>query len=156
MVANEERPSAVTDELTWSVRPCTMERKKCVYVSVVILLFGFVVLLGFRDFFLAVLSVAILVGSLHSYYFETSYVLNLEGVEVRGLFGRQRKAWSGFKSFWVDKNGVTLSPFAKRSWLEHYRGARLLFRHNRCEVVEYVAARLGKEAARGQRVAPVS
>jgi hypothetical protein len=144
------------EKLTWSVRPCTMNRKKCIYVSLVILLFGFAVLFGFRDFFLAALSVVILVGSLHSYYFETHYALSPEGIEIRALFGSQRKTWTGFKSFWVDKSGLSLSPFTRRSWLEHYRGVRLLFNNNRHDVVQFVTMKLGKEAARGQRVTPVS
>jgi hypothetical protein len=128
-------------------------------VSAVILGFGFLVQLAFGDVFLAVLSIAILVGSLHSYFFETSYSLSPEGIEVKGVFGRQKKPWTGFKSFSVDKAGLSLSPFARRSWLEHYRGVRLLFGADgdgrRDEVVRYVTDKLGKEARRGQRVTPV-
>ncbi|MBN1504426.1 MAG: hypothetical protein JW952_05110 [Candidatus Eisenbacteria bacterium] len=128
-------------------------------VSAVILGFGFLVQLAFGDVFLAVLSVAVLVGSLHSYFFETSYSLSPEGIEIRGVFGAQKKPWTGFKSFSVDRAGVSLSPFARRSWLEHYRGVRLLFSAEgdgrRDEVVSYVTGKLGKEARRGQGVAPV-
>jgi len=144
-----------SDKLTWSVRPCTMNWFKFGLVSAVILGFGFVVQLAFGDVFMAVISIAVLVGSLHSYFFETSYSLSPEGIEVRGVFGTQKKPWTGFKSFWVDRTGLSLSPFARRSWLEHYRGVRLLFGGNRDEVVGYVTGRLGKEAMRGQRVASV-
>ena len=142
-------------KLTWSVRPCTMNWWKFGLVSAVILGFGFVVQLAFGDVFLAVLSIVILVGSLHSYFFETSYSLSPEGIEVKGVFGTQRKPWASFKSFAIDRAGVSLSPFAKRSWLEHYRGARLLFGDNKDDVVCYVTRMLGKEAIRGQRVASV-
>ncbi len=147
------------DKLTWSVRPCTMNWFKFGLVSAVILGFGFLVQLAFGDVFLAVISIAILVGSLHSYFFETSYSLSPEGIEVRGVFGTQKKPWTGFKSFAVDRAGLSLSPFARRSWLEHYRGVRLLFGAGggggKDEVVGYVTRKLGKEARRGQRVAPV-
>lgn len=153
------RTGAAPGKLTWSVRPCTMNWLKFGLVSAVILGFGFLVQLAFGDVFLAVLSIAILVGSLHSYFFETSYSLSPEGIEVRGVFGRQRKPWTGFKSFSVDRAGLSLSPFARRSWLEHYRGARLFFgvegSGGRDEVVGYVTEKLGKEARRGQRVTPV-
>jgi hypothetical protein len=132
-----------------------MNRWKFGLVSAVILGFGFIVQLAFGDVFLAVLSIAILVGSLHSYFFETSFSLGPESIEVKGVFGTQRKAWASFKSFSVDRSGVSLSPFSKRSWLEHYRGMRLLFGNNKDEVVRYVTNKLGKEAIRGQRVAPV-
>jgi len=153
--AGTDGQPAAPDKLTWSVRPCTMGWFRFGLVSAVILGFGFVVQLAFGDVFLAVLSVAVLVGSLHSYFFETSYSLSPEGIEVRGVFGTQNKPWTSFKSFSVDRAGLSLSPFARRSWLEHYRGMRLLFGRNKDEVVRYVTGKLGKEAMRGQGVASV-
>ena len=143
------------EKLTWSVRPCTMNWLKFGLVSAVILGFGFLVQLAYGEVFLSVVSIVILVGSLHSYFFETSYSLSPEGIEVRGVFGTQKKPWTGFKSFSVDRAGLSLSPFSRRSWLEHYRGVRLLFNRNRDEVVAFVTEKLGKEAMRGQRVASV-
>ncbi|UCF78116.1 MAG: hypothetical protein JSW03_08380 [Candidatus Eiseniibacteriota bacterium] len=146
----EETP---TDEprltLTWRLRPCTMDLRKCTFVVAVIVGFGLIVLLLWHDPFLALLSVVILVGSLHNYFFASTYSLSSKGVEIRGLFGTQKKEWSSFKSFWVDSGGVSLSPFRRRSWLEHYRGMRLLVSGNRGEVVDFVTHAMGKESQRG-------
>ncbi|MCX5800729.1 MAG: hypothetical protein NTX17_05010 [Candidatus Eisenbacteria bacterium] len=132
-----------------------MDRKRCAWVIAVIVLFGIGVVLVLGDLFVAALSVVVLFGSLHSYFFTASYSLSNEGVEIKGPFGTQKREWGRFKSFWVDANGLSLSPFTKRSWLEHYRGMRLLFGPNRDEVVEFVTRIMGKEARRGQRVTPV-
>jgi hypothetical protein len=132
-----------------------MDRKRCAFAIAVILLFGIGVVLILGDLFLAMLSVLILFGSLHSYFFRASYLLSEQGVEVSGLFGTQRREWGRFRSFWVDAKGLSLSPFSKRSWLEHYRGMRLLFGDNKDEVVDFVTKVMGKESRRGQRVTPV-
>jgi len=143
------------ETLTWSVRPCRMDRKRCPWVIVTILLFGVVIVLVLSDPFLGMLSVVVLFGSLHSYFLKASYSLSSQGVEIKSPFGTQRREWRSFKSFWVDARGLNLSPFTKRSWLEHYRGMRLLFGENEDEVVDFVTRVMGKESRRGQRVTPV-
>jgi len=148
-------PSALPEKLTWSVRPCTMDRKRCIWVVAVIVLFGIGVVLVLDDPFLAIFSVLVLFGSLHNYFFRASYSLSDKQVEVRSPLGVQKKEWSSFRSFWVDSKGLSLSPFKKRSWLEHYRGIRLLFYKNREEVVEFVTRMMGEQSRRGQRVTPV-
>jgi len=147
--------SSLPEKLTWSVRPCTMDRKRCMGVVAVILLFGIGVVLVLDDLFLGVLSVVVLLGSLHSYFFKASYSLSAESVEIKSPFGTQKREWKSFKTFWVDSKGLSLSPFAKRSWLEHYRGMRLLFAENKDEVVGFVTEVMGKESRRGQRGTPV-
>ena len=122
----------------------------------VIALFGIGVVLVTRDLFLGMLSIMILFGSLHGYFFAASYSLSDQGVEIKGPFGTHRREWGRFKSFWVDPKGLSLSPFTKRSWLEHYRGMRLLYSDNKDEIVEFVTKAMGKEARHGQRVTPVS
>ena len=122
----------------------------------VIALFGTGVVLVTRDLFLGMLSIMILFGSLHGYFFAASYSLSDQGVEIKGPFGTHRREWGRFKSFWVDPKGLSLSPFTKRSWLEHYRGMRLLYSDNKDEIVEFVTKAMGKEARHGQRVTPVS
>ena len=132
-----------------------MDRKRCPWVIVTILLFGVVIVLVLSDPFLGMLSVVVLFGSLHSYFLKASYSLSSQGVEIKSPFGTQRREWRSFKSFWVDARGLNLSPFTKRSWLEHYRGMRLLFGENEDEVVDFVTRVMGKESRRGQRVTPV-
>ncbi len=146
---NESATDSPREPLTWRLRPCTIDLRKSALVIAVIVAFGLIVLLLWHDPFLSVLSVVILVGSLHNYFFTSSYSLSSKGVEIRGLFGTQKKEWSSFKSFWVDSSGVSLSPFKRRSWLEHYRGMRLLFSENRKQVVDFVVKMMGKDSQRG-------
>src|SRR5256885_7332305 len=57
----------------------------------------------------------------------------------------------------VDENGVFLSPFEQRNWLEAYRGVRLPFGGNRDQVVAFVESKVqvssgdGGEPGSGRR-----
>jgi hypothetical protein len=104
---------------------------------------GFIVYIAFRDIFLGVLSVLILFTSLHSYFMRTMYRMDGNGVVIKTSVTRTVKSWSDFKRFYVDKRGVTLSPFAKPSRLEPFRSIRLLYGGNRDDVVAFVSKNLG-------------
>ena len=80
--------------------------------------------------------------SLSSFLLPTGYRLTKEAVEVRSLGVVRVRPWTEMRRYEVDASGVFLSPFEKRSWLDAYRGVRLLPGGNRDQVVAFVAARL--------------
>jgi hypothetical protein len=130
-------------KLEWSVFPFTENLKRSIIVIVIIIACGIVVYLAFRDVFLGVLSVLILLASLHSYFSRTRYYLDQEGVIIRTSLAKTAKKWSDFKRFYADKKGITLSPFAKPSRLEPFRSVRLLFGGNREDVVAFISEVFG-------------
>ena len=52
------------------------------------------------------------------------------------------KPWDVFRSFYVDNNGVLLSPFAKPSRLENFRGVYVRFGENRSEVLDFIREKI--------------
>jgi hypothetical protein len=142
----EPRPER---RLEWSVRPFREKLGRSAVVMAVIIAVGFMVVVLFKDVFLGVLSVAILVASLHTYFGRTTYRLDSDQVTVKSSFGTTAKKWSHFKRFYVDRKGVTLSPFAKPSRLEPFRSLRLLYGGNKDEVVAFVSERFGRDPGRG-------
>jgi hypothetical protein len=131
------------DYLEWSVFPVLEDTKKSVIVVSIIVAVGVIVYMAFRDVFLTILSLAILVVSLHTFFTRTTYRLAEDGVTVRTVGVRTFKAWSAFKRYNADGKGVTLSPFAEPSRLDPFRSVRLLFGGNRDEVVAFVSKRIG-------------
>jgi len=89
-----------------------------------------------------VLSVVILLGSLSSFFLPTHYELDQEKIKVRFFLTKREREWSAFRSFYVDKNGVLLSPFAKPSRLENFRGIYVRFNQNKDQVVDFVKSRI--------------
>lgn len=105
---------------------------------------GFLALLGwalqntFHTGTFTVLGVLLVWAQIASFFLPTRYTLSDEKVTVAGLVGRKEKAWSEFRNFLVDRDGVLLSPFPGRSRLERFRGTSLQFHGNRDEVVAFV------------------
>jgi hypothetical protein len=93
---------------------------------------------------LGIASPVLVLGSLSSFLVPTTYRLTEEAIEVRSLGVMRRRPWTEMRRMTVDATGLFLSPFEKRSWLEAYRGLRLLFGGNRDQVVSFAEARLRK------------
>jgi hypothetical protein len=112
-------------------------------VAVIAFLIGVPVILGalYGPFFV-ILSLVILGGSLGTYFLPTVYVLYSGGLETHFIGVTRRFAWDQFRSFYPDRNGVLLSPFAAPSRLENFRGLFVRFSGNRDAVLAIVRERV--------------
>ena len=125
--------------ISWTVFPVRDNPRK----GIIVILFLVALLLGiylYYGLFWALLSSVILVGSLLQFFTPTTYILLDNGLEVRGLYV-QRRRWEDVRRFYIDKRGVFLSPFAKPSMLENFRGVYLRFPEDkelREGIVEFV------------------
>jgi hypothetical protein len=128
--------------LKWSSHPV----KKKTLVSILVIGFLFVVWLVVyvttSSLLLLGLSVLIMLGSLSSFFLPTNYELNQKKVRIKFFVATREREWSAFRSFYVDKNGVLLSPFAKPSRLENFRGVYVRFSRNKDQVVDFVRSKI--------------
>jgi hypothetical protein len=106
-------------------------------VAFVVLMAGTIQAL-FRTTYFTIVAVLLVWGQIAGFFLPTRFSLTGDGVSVRGLVSRREKDWSEFRSHYVDKEGVLLSPFIERSRLERFRGVSLQFHGNRDEVVAFV------------------
>ena len=143
---DEERPRK-PGELTWTAWPARERPLAAGVLVVAAVVLGMLVEKGTGDRFLGVAAPAFVLASLSSFLLPTSYRLTKESVEVRSLGVVRARPWTEMRRITVDRTGVFLSPFERRSWLEAYRGVRLLFGGNRDQVVAFVEARIGRSAA---------
>ena len=92
------------------------------------------------------LATIILIGSLSGFYFPTHYRFYDDQIVVKYTLTTIKKEWSQFRSFYGDKNGVLLSPFAQPSRLENFRGIFLRFGDgDRDKILEIVKSKIGKD-----------
>jgi len=103
---------------------------------------GVVIAQGTGDKVLGVAAPLFVLASVGSFIAKTEYRLTPEGIEVRTLGVVRTRPWTEMRRATVDQNGVFLSPFEKRSWLEAYRGVRLPFGGNRDQVVAFVESKV--------------
>lgn len=92
----------------------------------------------FQSVSVALLSAIVVTSSLYRYFVPFRYELYEHQLVVTAPLYRLTKPWDTFRSFYIDKNGVLLSPFAKPSRLENFRGVYVRFGANRAEVLDFI------------------
>jgi hypothetical protein len=127
--------------IQWTSVPFRLGGKRnIIAIAIPLLVWGIVYIFWGPGWFL--ISFLLIGGSILPYFLPTHYTLSEDGIVVRSLFTRQKKRWNDYKSFSVDKNGIFLSPFAKPSRLENYRGMYIRFHKNREDVIEFVKLKM--------------
>ena len=133
--------------LSWRYHPAAKDKAKTSLVASVILAFGFFVLWYSQSVIFAFLAALILTASLGVFFFPTRYTLAEEGLTVEFLGTKQFKKWGSFVRAEPEKNGIFLSPFARKGFLEHYRGIFVRYDGNKEEVDRFVLNALSKKEA---------
>jgi len=155
-----ERPDVPSsDRLEWRVWPFR-ERPVAGALAflAVILASVFCAAIGGHVIF-GLVAMLVLFGSLNPFFSPTTFRMDAEKVEALRWPVHKVRAWEDIRSCFVDRRGITLSPFVGRAWLEPYRGLRLLFLGDREPVLSFVRAHVPEdtrivglaEAARAER-----
>ena len=133
--------------MAWPARERPLAAAVVVTGAVVL---GVLIAQGARDLVLGIAAPVFVLASLGSFLLPTEYRLTKDAVEVRSLGMARVRPWAEVRR--VENEGpgsVFLSPFESRSWLDPYRGLRLLCGGNRDRVLAFVEARVGEARRRG-------
>lgn len=129
-------------QLTWEVHPLRENWMRSALLLLFLLLLFSGIYWLFQSVSVSLLSVLFVTGSLYKYFVPFRYELYEDQLIVTAPFYRLTKPWGGFRSLYIDKNGVLLSPFAKPSRLENFRGVYVRFGANQPEVVDFIKAKI--------------
>jgi len=136
-----------SSSLEWVCHPAKKNIKVTALVSIfIVILVGVVYFMTYSIWF-ALLGFLILFGSLASFYFPTSYRLTDDEIIVKTKAQTLKKKWSQYRTYYPDKNGVLLSPFARPSRLENFRGLYIKFWYNKDDVIAFVKKQINKTVA---------
>lgn len=133
----------VLPEQSWVVHPLRDSWKRSILLFFFLALFLSGVYFLWRSVAVTLFCAIFLTGSLYRYFVPFRYEFYADRLAVTSLFYRVTKPWSDFRSFYVDRNGVLLSPFAKPSRLENFRGVYIRFGCNRSEVIDFIKHKIG-------------
>ncbi|HVP36469.1 MAG TPA: hypothetical protein VMT04_05685 [Terriglobales bacterium] len=128
--------------LKWIDHPLKKSGKNLLIVVLFLVIGPTVVYFSTRSVFFLILSIIFLLGSLSTFFLPTTYELTENGIKVIFFFNTRQMEWGKYRSYYVDKNGVLLSPFEKPSRLENFRGIYLRFNQNKEEVVNFIQQRI--------------
>jgi len=129
--------------MKWTVHPAKRNLTKTVLSAFFITLF--LVFVGvFYGIFWSIFGFIVLFVSLHSYFFPTSYAVDDEEVIIKNIFMTQKRRLTEFRKVYVGKNGMLLSPFRRKTFLNQFRGVFLLLPEQSEEVLEFLRTRIEK------------
>ncbi|MGB5106506.1 MAG: hypothetical protein WBP42_07305 [Candidatus Zixiibacteriota bacterium] len=128
--------------MQWVCQPA--KSRPVVAIAVAVFIVALVVLTYFLTYspLFAVVAALILWGSLSQFYLQTTFEFTERKVKVKYLVNKIEKEWAQYRSFYVDKNGVLLSPFVRPSRLENFRGLYIRFAGNRDAVAAIVKSKI--------------
>jgi hypothetical protein len=129
--------------MTWTVHPAKENTTKTV-ISLVFISALLIYVFIFWGLVWGALGLVFLFVTLQSYYFPTRYELTDEQVLVKGFFVSQKRKLVEFKKIYVGKNGVLLSPFKHKTFLNNFRGIFLFLPRERDQIVVFLKERIGE------------
>ncbi len=97
---------------------------------------------------LAALAVVMIAAAVAPFWLPTRYRIDDGGIEERRWPRRRRRSWPELRRVEVGPRALLVSPFARPSWLDRYRGMVIMFDGgDRAAIVAAVRARIGEGAA---------
>ena len=125
-------------KVVWRSHPLVDEFPRSALLPAAILGASCAVALAFEGLGYGLVAAAVLAASLGRYLLPTRYELREDGAVVWFLGRGRLVPWGEVKRVEVGHEGVFLSPFARRSRLDSFRGTFLRFNGNRDEVLGFV------------------
>ena len=129
--------------LSWTVHPLVENWRKSVLLGLFLVLLLFIIYLGFQLIYVTVLSAIFLIGSLYKYFLPFHHHFEADRLVITSCCSKMERPWETFRSFYVDANGVLLSPFAHPTRLENFRGVYVRFgKHSPEEIVNFITSKI--------------
>ena len=136
-----------SEKLSWTVHPFVENWKRSTLLLLFLISILAIIYFSFKSVIFLLISAILLIGPLYKYFLPFHYCCGIECIVVMACCYKLRRPWSDFRSFYVDKNGVLLSPFAKPTRLENFRGVYVRFgQYPPEEIVSYIHDKLNSES----------
>lgn len=130
---------AVDGPLSWKVHPLRQEKVgRSLLLIAIVGTASWSAAFSFGHVGYGLLSLCVLVLSLAHYFFPSHYRLDENGISRDHLGRKSQRAWTDFRRVDARSNGLFLSPFARPSRLDSFRGLFLPFHGKGDQVVYYV------------------
>lgn len=135
-----------TPELSWRVHPIVENRIKTVLLLLFLSTILSIIYFSFQSIVVLFLSACLLIGPLYKYFLPYNYHCRIDTLTVSTCCSNTDRPWESFRSSYVDKNGILLSPFAKPTRLENFRGIYVRFgKHPPEEIINYIQTKISTE-----------
>ncbi len=143
MNENEIANNEIQEKISWQVFPAREYPKKTVGAAVFLVALHVFIFIFYGPFW-TIFALAVFFLALNSYFFPSSYILDNEGVLIVRWYSKHGRKWNEFRRVIFAKNGVVLSPFSRKTFLDNFRGIHLLLPKDRQPILEFINRKLPK------------
>ena len=135
------------DEINWCVHPFVENWKKTVLLLLFLLSLLTIIYVGYKSIPVLLFSALLLIAPLYKYFLPFHYHCRTDNIIVNTCCYKLERSWSTYRSYYVDKHGILLSPFTKPSRLENFRGIYIRFgKHPSEEIVKFIESKIRTES----------
>jgi hypothetical protein len=113
--------------LAWTAHPARRRPQDAMLAACVIALASYAVLVGLESAWLALVAGVMLLLAVAPFLARTHYRLDGDGIAERRLFVTRSRAWRDLRRFEIGRAAALVSPYARRRWLDRYRGMTIYF-----------------------------
>jgi hypothetical protein len=148
-VTDEMPPAetAIAPVYEWTAHPVKRRPQDAMLVAMAVMFSAYAVLVSLESAFLAALAAVILLVAVTPFLAPTRYRIDGEGISERRLGRHKQRAWADLRRLQIGPGAALVSPFARRSWMDRYRGILLyLDGADRERVVTMLRERIPKPA----------
>jgi hypothetical protein len=135
--------------LQWTAHPARSRPRDLILVGGVVCLTAGAVLASLESGFLAVLAAAVLLIAIGPFLLPTRYTVTDERIEAVRAFTRRARRFSELRRVEVGRHFALVTPFARATWMDRYRGMMVLL--DGCDRERVVALLREKVGAAGAR-----
>jgi hypothetical protein len=145
MTATDGTGGAELAVYEWTAHPARRRPQDLMLFVAVAMFASYAVLVSLGSGFLAALAIVILAIAVMPFLAPTRYRLDGDGVSERRLGRTRFRSWADLRRVQIGPGAALVTPFAKKSWMDRYRGIMLyLDGADRDRVVGLLRARIPK------------
>ncbi len=129
------------EQISWEIHLAKRHPLKTTVVSFILIAFLILTYLLYGPLWLFFTLIVFFI-TLNPYFLPHTYTLDKEGILIDKRIYKTRRRWKEFRRFYLTKNGLVLSTFHKRNFLDNFRGLHILLPPDSEKVIEFIRDRL--------------
>lgn len=138
---------STVDEISWCVHPLVENWKRTIILLLFLSSILVILYIGFQSIVIVFFSALLLIVPLYKYFLPFHYQCRQDSLIISACCYNQERQWISFRSNYIDKNGIFLSPFSKPTLLDNFRGIYIRFGlHPPEEIVDFIQHKLNSES----------
>jgi len=133
------------ESIAWKIHKAKENPTKTIIASA-FLLFVILFFLFVYDLLWALIAILIFFIALNSFFLPVTYTMTDKAIMVDKKIYKYQREWQIFRKYYLTGNGLILSPFSRRNFLDNFRGLHLLLPKDKDEIIKFIENRLAAPA----------